>query len=102
MPLYNFQCDCGFWKYDVMVPMAQVNNHLELCTACGHRMEMMWWDSRTNNRPFPAFVTNHLSTLEGKSLEITSLQQIRQLEKKYEDRKLIWEPGSYDSNYGDM
>lgn len=38
--------------------------------------------------------------LEGDQTEITSLKQIRDLERKHSDQELCFEAFSYDDNYG--
>ena len=58
--------------------------------------------SGTRGVCFPAFIADHLRRLEGEQTEITSLSQIRALEKKHADQELCFEKFSFDSEgYGD-
>ena len=50
---------------------------------------------------FPSFKADHMRRLEGEKTEISSLKQIRDLERKHSDQKLCFEKFSYDSEeYG--
>ena len=49
---------------------------------------------------FPGFVADHMKRLEGEKVEISSLQQIRKLEKEHQDQSLCFEAFSYDHQYG--
>lgn len=53
-------------------------------------------------KPFPSFTTSHLKNSNGQPLEITSLRQIRELERQHKATDLVWEIGSYNSeHYGE-
>lgn len=95
MPAYTFECDQCHLQLDVFMTLTE----LERCGApeCAEHGPMDYvWEPR-KHKPFPAFTTTHV---DGKPMEITSLHQIRKLEKEREGRKFCWEPGSYDSRYG--
>ena len=95
MPLYDFIChECGTKIYyfarikDRVVPVCVAHGDMDQILATGN-----------GHQPFKPFTANH--TPDG-PVEITSLHDIRRLEKKYQDRDFYWEPGSYDTNYGEL
>ncbi len=98
--LYDVQCDQCFTAKEVYSEPELIDNLMLNC-QCGGVMRLAWLPN--HRRPFPSFVTNNLKTYNnGQPMEITSLHQIRQLEKKYADRELRWEPGSFDNyHYGE-
>ena len=56
--------------------------------------------TRTRGIRFPAFHALHMRRLEGEVPEITSLAQVRELEKKHEKEELCFEAFSFDDQYG--
>lgn len=93
MPYYQFECqNCGL-RVEFFSSIEAKST--PVCD-CGEMVEV--WEPR-KHKPFPAFVTTHI---DGKPREITSLHEIRQLEKAHERTKLCWEPGSYDSKHGEL
>lgn len=98
---YDVQCQLCGWTREVDSTPEDIDGIDILCRACGGPMKLVWLP---NHRvPFPSFTTNHLNAYNnGQPLEVTSLQQIRNLEKKYQDRELRWEPGSWNNyHYGE-
>jgi len=94
---HDFEClKCGAILEDQPVDSTNIDDIR--CEECSQKMEVLY---RTKTyKPFPAFTT---SNIDGKPREITSLHQIRKLEKANEHKKLVWEPGSYNSlKYGDL
>jgi len=97
MPTYKFECEPCQFRLEVYMPLSMLDQFgPPECEEHGP-MQYVWELNKT--RPFPAFTTTHV---DGKPLEITSLHQIRKLEKERERSKFCWEMGSYDSShYGD-
>lgn len=100
MVLYDIQCNQCLATKEVFCDSQDIDSFSTECPRCGGLMTVAWLPN--NRKPFPAFVTPHLKGYNGGApMEINSLHQIRQLEKKYQDRELRWEPGNYDSHYGE-
>ena len=100
MPLYDFACDeCNEQRIDVYIHNTKIIGHTELCT-CGQEMEMSWHKTGGHN-VFIAFDAVHMTRLAGSPQEITSLADIRKLEKKYESQQLCFDAYSFDGAYGD-
>lgn len=73
------------------------------CGECGVLMSHdLRRSGRRNTRgtKFIDFTAEHMTRLEGEAVEITSIADVRRLEKKYEDQKLCFEAFSFDDNYG--
>ncbi len=87
---------CGRILADHYRSMGQIEM-LDMPECCSQPMEIHW--APRSYKPFPSFVTTNI---DGKPIEIGSLQQIRKLEKEHEKTKLCWEPGSWNSKYGDL
>jgi len=102
MPLYDFKCDnCGYVLEDEYVHHLEIDGYYTECPVCGIEMERLFTCS-SKHQPFKEFTTDHLKHLTGgKSITFKSLQEIRKFEKAHEDRNLVWEPGSYDTKYGE-
>lgn len=97
MPLYDFRCDvCGRTLVDHYRSMGQIEM-LDLPECCSKVMEIHW--APRSYKPFPSFTTTNI---DGTPREINSLHEIRKLEKQHEKTKLCWEPGSFNSKYGDL
>lgn len=94
MPYYSFECEPCNMRLSFFCSIAELERGVE-CAEHGP-MTQLW--EPTFYKPFPAFTTTHI---DGVPTEITSLSQIRRLEKQREATKFCWEPGSYDSRYGD-
>lgn len=93
MPYYTFECQgCGL-RIRFFSSISQKST--PVCD-CGEMVE--FWEP-SNYKPFPAFTTTNVN---GRPLEITSLQQIRKLEKESGSRNLVWEPGSWNSKHGEL
>ena len=97
MPFYRFECEPCRFSFEVYMSIADYD--LFGPPECEEHGPMAHvWESH-RYRPFPSFTTTHV---DGKPMEITSLHQIRRLEKEREGSKFCWEIGSYDSShYGD-
>ena len=96
MPRYDVQCDKCKEVMEVICASEEIDSFGLNC-PCGGVAKLAWLPKAY--KPFPAFVTKNI---DGKPQEITSLHQIRKLEKANEHKKLCWEPGSYNSKYGDL
>ena len=97
IPRYDFECDLCGWITESDQPSADIDHTVLLCPECGGSARLTWLPN--HRKPFPSFVTTHIT---GKPLEISSLQQIRHLEKARESTKFCWEPGSFDTKHGDL
>lgn len=103
MPVYKYICDtCGnktevFWS---IAEMEAIEKQGLECT-CGNKLERDW-KMTGRHRPFKPFKvkTKTLRGPDGGPLEITSLQQIRQLEKQHSDIGLCFDAFSYDNFKG--
>lgn len=70
MPLHDYQCsECG----------AKLDDQWTHPDCCGRPMSIVWHGWR-GKRPFQPFTTKHVN---GKPMEITSLAQLRQVERQY-------------------
>lgn len=97
MPRYTFECpEC---KLHVEY-FSTIATYVKDTKPCCHEPMVQTYVGRTEAVvPFPEFVALHAP---GGPTTIKSLRDIRRLEKKYEDRNLVWEPGSYDNaHYGE-
>lgn len=102
MPLHNFLClECGVELKDIYIRLEDIDSHEERC-SCNAILDhdLRRTPSGSRGIGFPAFTADHLKRLEGEQTEITSLSQIRALEKKHSDQELCFEAFSFDDNYG--
>lgn len=79
MPTYQFRCErCGK-RREFFVPVAELAALEEETRCCGQRMLYDWTHS-VRHRPFRPFTTKHVN---GSPMEITSLSQLRRIEKQF-------------------
>ncbi len=103
LPIHNFLClKCGAEEKDIYISLDDFDHRHQIC-GCGEEMSHDLRRTPTNTRGirFPAFHALHMRRLEGEVPEITSLAQVRALEKKHEKEELCFEAFSYTNDqYG--
>ena len=103
MPLHDFKCpQCEAERENIYIPLADIDTHHVWCD-CG---DEMYFDFRiktkrkTRSNHFPAFTAKHMTRLAGKPVKITSLADVRRIEKEHEDEEVCFERFSFDTEDG--
>ena len=81
MPIHDFKCpECGEMVTDLMLTLAEIEDHVELCWKCEIPMEQSF-KSHVIPKPFRRYWDQHMS--EYGPIEITSeRQRQRELKKR--------------------
>lgn len=103
MPLHDFLCpDCGTEATNIYVPLKDIDVYIEWC-ACGQEMDFDFrikTKRKTRSNHFPEFTAQHLTRLKGKPVTITSLADVRRIEKEHQDEEVCFEAFSFDTKDG--
>jgi putative FmdB family regulatory protein len=79
MPTYGYKCRFCGEKIELTMTVSAMEKSNPECPGCG---DLMVWDPSGSYRthPFKSFITHHVN---GKPMEIGSLHELRNVEKRY-------------------
>lgn len=60
MPLYDFLCDCGHAVTDRCLRVSEIEDHVELCVACGDKMEQQFKGSYKHH-PWVPYIDHNIA-----------------------------------------
>jgi len=104
MPIHDLQCkndDCDYTYSNLYIPLHEIEEGWWLdCPDCGDYLEfdLRCKTSRnTRSHKFQEFTAEHTGRLTGRKEKITSLADIRRIEREHQDENVCFEAFSYDN-----